>query len=133
MSDERSRIPPPESLLKPLELPEKLLLGPGPSNPPPEVYKAMLQPMQGYLHKETLQVMQEIRQGLQYLFQTKNSLVFCVSGTGHAGMECAFVNLLEHNDPVLILENGLWGQRAAEMCRRMGKILEFCKKIFILK
>ena len=56
MSSEEPRIPKPKSILKPLQMPEKLLLGPGPSNPAPEVYEAMMQPMQGYLHKQTLDV-----------------------------------------------------------------------------
>jgi alanine-glyoxylate transaminase/serine-glyoxylate transaminase/serine-pyruvate transaminase len=33
------------------------------------------------------QIMDEIQQGLRYLFQTDSPYTLCVSGTGHAGME----------------------------------------------
>lgn len=29
--------------------------------------------------------MDDVKAGLQYVFQTKNSLTFAISGTGHAG------------------------------------------------
>lgn len=68
-----------------------------------------------------LQIMDEVKEGLQYLFQTKADVVCCVSGTGHAGMEATMCNLLEPNDIILIAQNGIWGERAAEMARRHGK------------
>lgn len=54
-----SRITPPESLKKPLEVPEKLMMGPGPSNYPQRVRDAMCKPILGHLHPETLQVSYE--------------------------------------------------------------------------
>ncbi len=114
--------PPSERLLKPLQLPNKLLLGPGPSNPHPRILRAMSSPMLGHLHPEFLEVMDDIIAGLQYLFQTFNSLTIAVSGTGHAGMEASFVNLVEEGEKVLILRNGgLWGERAREVAERCGK------------
>lgn len=41
-------------------------------------------------------------------------------GAGHSGMEAAFINLLEPGDEVMVLENGIWGQRAASLSDRMG-------------
>ena len=49
-------ISPPENLLRPLELPSKTLMGPGPSNCPPRVLKASSLPMLGHLHPEFTQV-----------------------------------------------------------------------------
>jgi len=113
-------IPPPDVLFKPLQVPKKLLLGPGPSNPHPAIIEAMTQPILGYLHPEFLEIMDQVRVGLQYVFQTNNTMTLAVSGTGHSGMEAALVNLLEPGETVVICEHGLWGQRASEMATRMG-------------
>ena len=34
-------------------------------------------------------------------------------------MECAFLNLLERGEKLLVLQNGIWGHRAAELGRRL--------------
>ena len=65
-----------------------------------------------------LQVMDEVKAGIQYAFQTKNALTLALSATGHAGMEAVMANLLEEGDTVLIAENGIWGQRAEDMAKR---------------
>lgn len=74
----------------------------------------------GHLHPEFVQIMGDVRLGLQYIFKTDNNYTFAVSGTGHSGMECAMVNLLESGDRFLVVEIGLWGQRAADLANRMG-------------
>ena len=58
--------------------------------------------------------------GLQYMFQTTNSLTLAVSGSGHAGMEAAFVNVVEPGDRVLVLHSGIWGLRGKEVAERCG-------------
>ena len=117
-------LPPPKRLQQPLKLPqERLLCGPGPSNAHPRVLRACAQPVLGHLHAEVLEVMSDITAGLQYLFQTKNTLTLAVSGTGHAGMEAAFVNLVEPGDRVLVLRNGIWGTRAKDVAERCGMYL----------
>lgn len=63
--------------------------------------------------------MDDVKAGIQYLFQTKNSLTFAVSGTGHAGIECALMNLLERGDRLLVVVNGIWGQRIVEVGKRL--------------
>src|SRR5689334_9789976 len=64
--------------------------------------------------------MDDVKAGLQYAFQTENSLTFAVSGTGHAGMECAILNLLEPGETILVVQNGVWGQRAADLANRLN-------------
>jgi len=113
-------VPPPDVLRQPMHIPKKTLLGPGPSNPHPNIIEAMTQPILGYLHPEFLEIMDQTRAGLQYVFQTNNRMTLAVSGTGHSGMEAALVNLLEPGETVVICEHGLWGQRASEMATRMG-------------
>lgn len=64
--------------------------------------------------------MDDVKTGMQYAFQTTNPLTFAVSGTGHAGMECAIMNLLEPGETILVVKNGIWGQRAADLSKRLG-------------
>ncbi|KAK4023801.1 hypothetical protein OUZ56_009200 [Daphnia magna] len=111
---------PPECLSKPIEVPSKLLMGAGPSNAAENVLRAGSLPLLGHLHTEFVQIMDDVKQGIQYAFQTKNNLTLAISGTGHAGMEAALCNLIERNDVVLIGINGIWGERAADMANRQG-------------
>ncbi|NXP40194.1 SPYA protein, partial [Leiothrix lutea] len=114
------RVPPPEELLRPLAVPERLLLGPGPSNVPRRIQAAGGRQILGHMHAEMLQVMDEIKAGIQYAFQTRNRLTLAISGSGHSAMEAALLNLLEQGDTVLVAINGIWGQRAADIARRLG-------------
>lgn len=110
----------PPALQKPLSVPEKLLMGPGPSNCPPRVLHAMSLPVLGHLHPETCSIMDEVKAGIQYAFQTRNPLTLAVSTSGHGGMEAAMCNLIEPGDIVLVAVHGIWGERAADMARRYG-------------
>ena len=65
--------------------------------------------------------MDDVKAGIQYAFQTKNELTLAVSGTGHAGMEAATMNIVERGDTILVAESGLWGQRLAGLADRLGK------------
>uniref|UniRef100_A0A0N5A694 alanine--glyoxylate transaminase n=1 Tax=Parastrongyloides trichosuri TaxID=131310 RepID=A0A0N5A694_PARTI len=117
----------PLQLLEPMNIPPRLLMGPGPSNMRNDIQESISKSLLGHLHPEFTKIMDDVREGIKYLFQTKNKLTFAVSGTGHAGMECALVNLLERDSKFLVIQNGLWGGRAASLAKRMGvdtKILE---------
>lgn len=64
--------------------------------------------------------MYEIRDGLKYLFQTRNPNTFCGTGSGNAGMEICLGNLIEPGDIVLVFVSGAFGWRAVEMSKRYG-------------
>src|SRR4051794_41696556 len=74
---------------------DRLLLGPGPSNPYPEAVAALGRPMLGHMDPEFLAIMDDTMARLRTVFRTANALTFPVSGTGSAGMETCFVNLLQ--------------------------------------
>lgn len=95
-------------------------MGAGPSNYSQRVRDAMARPCLGHLHPETLKIMDEIKEGLQYVFQTRNTATMCITASGHAGMEAVMCNLLEDGDVALIGKTGIWGSRAEEMARRYG-------------
>ena len=99
---------------------ERLLLGPGPSNPYPEVMEAFQRPVLGHLDPDFLVVLDEIADRLRVAFRTANTLTLPMSGTGSAGMETCFVNLVEPGDTVIIGVNGVFGERMCEVARRCG-------------
>ena len=57
---------------------------------------------------------------LREIFLTKNEMTFPVSGTGSAGMEFCFVNLIEPGDEVVVGINGVFGIRMADLAKRCG-------------
>ena len=69
--------------------------------------------------------MDDCKAGIQYVFQTKNTMTLALSSTGHSGMECVMTNLIEKGDKVLIANNGIWGERAMDMARRQGIVVLF--------
>ncbi|MEL6463291.1 MAG: alanine--glyoxylate aminotransferase family protein, partial [Cyanobacteria bacterium J06621_15] len=86
--------------LSPLNIPNRLLLGPGPSNAHPEVLKAMNTAPVGHLDPAFLTLMDEIQSLLRYVWQTENQLTVAVSGTGSAAMEATIANAVEPGDVV---------------------------------
>eukprot|EP01128_Nolandella_sp_AFSM9_P000816 TRINITY_DN10940_c0_g1_i1.p1 TRINITY_DN10940_c0_g1~~TRINITY_DN10940_c0_g1_i1.p1 ORF type:complete len:422 (-),score=91.32 TRINITY_DN10940_c0_g1_i1:157-1362(-) len=104
----------------PLNPPPRLLLGPGPSNVSPRVLKALGTPQVGHLDPYFQSLMLKIQQQLRYVWQTENSVIMPVSGTGSCAMESTFVNLIEKGDKVLVLQNGYFGMRMEAMSTRLG-------------
>jgi len=95
-------------------------MGPGPSDVHPRVLEAMARPTVGHLDPQFLGVLNDIRERLQAVFQTKNELTLAVSGTGSAGMETCVVNLIEPGDKMLVCIAGVFGQRMTDVARRAG-------------
>lgn len=103
-----------------LSPPNRLLLGPGPSQVHPRVLRAMATPLVGHLDPYFLQVMDRTQELLRWVFQTENELTIPISGTGSAAMEAAIANMVEPGDSVLICTNGYFGGRLADMAGRYG-------------
>lgn len=101
----------------------RILLGPGPSNVNPRVLLAMAKPLVGHLDPEFIRLMNDLQALLRYLFGTKNPLTIPISGTGSAGMEAAFVNVVQPGDQVLVCINGVFGERMADVAERCGASL----------
>jgi len=99
---------------------ERLLLGPGPSNPYPEVYEAFTRPVIGHLDPVFLTLLDETQGMLREVFRTENAFTIPVSATGSAGMEACVVNLVEPGDKVIIGVNGVFGGRMCEVAERAG-------------
>lgn len=108
-----------------LDMPARLLLGPGPSNAHPRVLQAMAMPLVGHLDPQFVALMNEVQALLRYAWQTDNPLTVPVSGTGSAGMEAALANVVEPGDKVLVAVNGYFGERLVDMAGRYGA--EVCR------
>jgi alanine-glyoxylate transaminase/serine-glyoxylate transaminase/serine-pyruvate transaminase len=87
---------------------------------PPEVYNALCQKTLGHLDPYFLTIMDELMEMLRRIMNTKNRLTIPVSGTGSAGMEACFVNLVEPGDKVLVITNGVFGVRMQDVAGRLG-------------
>jgi alanine-glyoxylate transaminase / serine-glyoxylate transaminase / serine-pyruvate transaminase len=95
-------------------------MGPGPSNPYPEVFGALARPLLGHLDPEFLELLDEVQDRLRAVFQTENRLTLPVSGTGSAGMEASFVNVVNPGDVVVVGVNGMFGERMCDIAGRLG-------------
>ena len=101
-----------------LNMPPRLLLGPGPSNAHPRVLQAISNRQVGHLDPSFIGVMNEIQEMLRYTWQTSNPFTLPVSGTGSAAMEATLANLVEPGDVVLVGLIGYFGERLVDMAGR---------------
>jgi alanine-glyoxylate transaminase/serine-glyoxylate transaminase/serine-pyruvate transaminase len=95
-------------------------MGPGPSNPYPEVALGLARPILGHLDPDFLAIMDATNDQLRQVFRTANALTLPISGTGSAGMEASFVNFVRPGDPVVVGVNGVFGERMCEVASRAG-------------
>ncbi len=103
-----------------LDLPPRLLLGPGPSNYSNRVRQALSTNEIGHLDPRFIDIMNETQELLRYVWQTDHAFTIPVSGTGSAAMEASLANLVEPGDVVLIGVNGYFGERLCDMASRYG-------------
>jgi len=104
----------------PLNPPERLLMGPGPSNPDPRVLRAMTANPVGHLDPYFVHLMDETMNALRQVYRTTNHHTIPISATGSAGLESIMLNLLEPGDEAIVAVNGYFGARLAEMAKRAG-------------
>ncbi|HAW91350.1 MAG: alanine--glyoxylate aminotransferase [Rheinheimera sp.] len=116
-----------QALLQPPKIaefnpPRRILMGPGPSDVYPQVLAAQARPTIGHLDPLFIGMMDELKQLLQYAFQTKNPMTIAVSAPGSAGMETCFVNLVEPGEKVIVCRNGVFGERMRQNVVRCGGV-----------
>jgi alanine-glyoxylate transaminase/serine-glyoxylate transaminase/serine-pyruvate transaminase len=100
--------------------PQRTLMGPGPTEIHPRVLTTMSQPAIGYLDPVFVEMMEDLKSLLRYVYQTKNPLTFPLSGPGSVGMEFCFVNMVAPGDKVIVCQNGVFGGRMLENVIRCG-------------
>lgn len=103
-----------------LALPERLLLGSGPSPVPERVLAALARPTIGHLDPAFGALMEDMMDRLRRVMVTENPATFAVSGTGSAGMQTMVDNFISPGDRVVCGVNGLFGERMTDALTRRG-------------
>jgi alanine-glyoxylate transaminase/serine-glyoxylate transaminase/serine-pyruvate transaminase len=102
-------------------VPDRLLLGPGPSPVDPRVTRAMTAPALSHLDPAMMAMLDAIRNRLAKLFRAADgAFTFAVSGTGTSGMETAIANLARPGQRALVIVTGYFGDRLARILARYG-------------
>ncbi|KAF2879809.1 hypothetical protein ILUMI_26336 [Ignelater luminosus] len=98
-------------------LPNKLLVTAGPTNCSPRVISALTQYSTTPVCKEMYQMMDDMREMLKYVFQTKNELTLALQNSGTGGLEAALANLVDPGEKIIIASGGIWGDRTVEKAK----------------
>ncbi len=106
--------------MKPLSLPPRLLMGPGPINCYPRVLQAMSTQLVGQYDPVMTGYMNEVMALYRQVFNTQNKQTLLVDGTSRAGIEAVLVSCIEPGDKVLVPVFGRFGHLLAEIAERAG-------------
>jgi aspartate aminotransferase-like enzyme len=101
------------------DIPEQLLMVPGPTPVLPEVRAYGARPLINHRSQAFRDLYHRLHEGLRQVFQTRHDVfVWPASGTG--ALECAIVNCFSPGDRVLSLPMGAFGERFAEIAEAFG-------------
>lgn len=92
------------------------LMTPGPTMVPPEVTAEMAGPMDHHRTAGHRQILKEITEGLQYVFQTRGACL-TMTGSGTAAMEAAIIGACNPGGKALVVDGGKFGERWAKVCK----------------
>jgi alanine-glyoxylate transaminase/serine-glyoxylate transaminase/serine-pyruvate transaminase len=98
----------------------RLLLGPGPCNVDPRILRITAAPQLGHIDPEFFSILEETAQMLRWMFQTKNEMTLCVSGSGFSGAEAVLSNLLEQGDTIISGSLGFFSGKIVDISHRAG-------------
>jgi aspartate aminotransferase-like enzyme len=98
---------------------KRLLMTPGPTPVPPEVFAAMSEPMVHHRTRAFRETLARLLARLREVHRTERDvLVFASTGTG--AMEGAVSNLLSPGDRALVVSAGNFGERWVGLCEAYG-------------
>lgn len=98
---------------------KKYLFTPGPVPVPEDILLEMARPIIHHRTVEFENIFAEVREGLKYIFQTKEE-VFVLASSGTGAMEGAVTNTLSRGDPALVVNGGKFGERWVKICQAYG-------------
>lgn len=98
---------------------KRRLLTPGPTPIPEDTLLEMAKPAFHHRSPEMKAILQEVEEGLQYIYRTKNPVVSLTS-SGTGGMEASIVNCVAPGQKVICLIGGRWGERWRNICNVYG-------------
>src|SRR5438105_3208780 len=95
------------------------LLTPGPTPVPERLALRMAQPIVHHRSPEFEATFARVREGLQWLFETKQDvLMMASSGTG--AMEASLVNFMKRGDEAICIDAGKFGERWHKLAKAHG-------------
>ncbi len=92
-----------------------LLLIPGPVPLHPRVLEELAKPALPHYGDAWIQAFAETQDLMRFLWEAPKGRVFPLVGPGHAGLEALAFTFLRPGDRVVVLDNGFFGQRMAEV------------------
>lgn len=92
-----------------------LLLVPGPVPLHPRVQEELAKPALPHYGAAWIRTYAETLDLMRYVWQAPRGRVFPLVGPGHAGLESLAYTFLRPGDRVVVLDNGFFGQRTAEV------------------
>lgn len=98
----------------------RLLLGPGPCNVDPRILRITAAPQLGHIDPEFFTILENTARLLRMVFQTKNQMTLCVSGSGFSGAEAVLSNLLEEGDTLIAGSLGFFSGKIVDISHRAG-------------
>lgn len=107
-------------LRAPFQPPERLLVGPGPTNVPEAVLEAMRRPLLGHLDPTFWDLCSQVVDLLHAVYRRRDGWAFPLSASGTSGIEAVLNALIAPADEVVVGVCGFFGARLAEIARRRG-------------
>jgi aspartate aminotransferase-like enzyme len=100
-----------------------LLMIPGPTPLPEAVRDVLSRTAIGHRSAEFKDVLKRVFPNLQWIFQCKNQ-VFLYTASGTGAMEAALCNTVNPDERILVLVNGVFSHRWAEIAKTLGISVE---------
>ncbi len=94
-----------------------LLLIPGPTPLHPLVQEELAKPALPHYGDAWIKAYAESLDLMRYVWEAPKGMVFPLVGPGHAGLESLAFTFLRPQDRVIVLDNGFFGERVAEVLR----------------
>lgn len=64
--------------------------------------------------------MDDIKEMLKYVFQTKNEVTLALQNSGTGGLEATLTNLVDPGEKIIIASGGIWGDRTVKNAQMLG-------------
>ena len=103
-----------------MDIEDTLLMIPGPVKVAPRVLRAMSRPMISHRSGEFGAIYSECAGLLKQFFETKNDIAI-MTGSGTLGMDAAVSGIIGHEDKIVTISNGKFGERFTEIGERYGQ------------
>ena len=105
-----------------MDIEDTLLMIPGPVKVAPRVLRALSRPMISHRSGDFSTIYSDCCGLLKQFFETKNEIVV-MTGSGTVGMDGAVAGLIGHDDKIVTISNGKFGERFTEIGERYGKVV----------